>query len=241
MVLSEESFDLVLLVEEVLATLSVEAGRKKLDLTLLFQPRMNRQYRGDATRLRQVLLNLVGNGIKFTERGGVAVKVMEGVTLNGGEQIRIEVEDTGIGICDAEKKDLFEAFVQLDSSETRKFGGAGLGLSICKRIVQAMGGVIGVEGHSHRGSSFWVEIPMRVMNKRSVVRIPPLDIPETSAGVLLVTNNALVRDYFNKHLTQADQQLATESSTDFLRRISSPECAHELLKFHAFIVDVTHT
>ncbi|MBT5925956.1 MAG: response regulator, partial [Verrucomicrobia bacterium] len=241
LILSEESFGLVELVEEVLATLSVEADRKQLDLTLLFQPRMNRQYRGDGTRLRQVLLNLVGNGIKFTERGGVAVKVMEGVASSKGEQIRIEVEDTGIGIGDGDKKDLFEAFIQLDSSDTRKFGGAGLGLTICKRIVQAMGGVIGVEAQSQRGSSFWVEIPFKVIDKRSVIRTPPIVIPADRPGILLVSNSSLVREYFRKRMNQSEQLLSIETSTDFLYRLSKSTLIKDQRKFYAVMIDFART
>ena len=237
LILSEESFDIVRLTEEVLGTLSVEADRKQLDLTLHFQPRMNRQYRGDGTRLRQVLLNLIGNGIKFTERGGVAVKVMKGLASSNDEQIRIEVNDTGIGIGDAEKKDLFEAFVQLDSSETRRFGGAGLGLTICKRIVQAMGGVIGIEGQSKRGSSFWIEIPFKVVDKRSVIRTPPLHLPKESGGALLVTNSSLTRDYFQKYMNQAGPGLSIETSTGFIRRFGDSIKERDLEHYYAIVID----
>ncbi len=239
LILNKESFDLVNLVEEVLGTLSVEADRKKLDLTLEVQPRMIRQYHGDATRLRQVLLNLIGNGIKFTEHGGVAVKIKNGNLASEENQVRIEVEDTGIGIGDVEKKDLFEAFVQLDSSATRKYGGAGLGLTICKRIVLAMGGLIGVEGQSKRGSSFWVEIPLKVIDQRSVLRVPPLRIPSEASVVLLVTNSSVVRSYFRNHFEPTNSEVKVESTTSFVERTRNQNEGFTNETFFAVIIDVS--
>ena len=111
-------------------------------------------------RLRQVLVNLVGNAIKFTEKGSVAVQLDKSIDLFGREMVRFAVSDTGIGIP-AEKMDqLFETFRQIDASNTRKYGGTGLGLAICKGIVERMGGRIWATSEEGQGSVFWFTIPM---------------------------------------------------------------------------------
>jgi CheY-like chemotaxis protein/anti-sigma regulatory factor (Ser/Thr protein kinase) len=116
--------------------------------------------RGDAGRVRQVLLNLVGNAIKFTETGEVRVDVMLGGEPTESVPLRISVRDTGIGIAPEAQAQLFQEFTQVDTSATRRFGGTGLGLAICRRIVQAMGGEIGVESEPGAGAIFMVAITL---------------------------------------------------------------------------------
>jgi signal transduction histidine kinase/CheY-like chemotaxis protein len=116
---------------------------------------------GDPTRLRQILVNLVGNAIKFTDRGHVVIRAR---SWDEAERVRlrIEIEDTGIGIPETAQANLFTRFHQADSSTTRKYGGTGLGLAICKQLVDLMGGGIGVQSEPGRGSRFWFEIPLRL-------------------------------------------------------------------------------
>ncbi len=134
---------------------------------------------GDALRVRQVVINLLGNAVKFTEVGGVAVRAHPVSSGDGVLRVRIEVEDTGIGIADAVQNRLFEPFVQADGSMSRRYGGSGLGLSIVKRLVVEMGGTLGLESRLGEGSCFWVELPLAVaVPPADAVEVPPLSVSE---------------------------------------------------------------
>ncbi|TXK61047.1 hybrid sensor histidine kinase/response regulator [Alkalisalibacterium limincola] len=136
------------------------AENKGLKLRLDIDPQVRLAVRGDPTRLRQVLTNLVSNAVKFTERGTISVAVRQMGRTGTHHQLRFEVQDTGIGISHAEQAKLFEAFSQADASTTRIYGGTGLGLAISRRIVDLMHGRIGLESEPGRGSLFWFEVPL---------------------------------------------------------------------------------
>ncbi|HSF83776.1 MAG TPA: ATP-binding protein [Anaerolineales bacterium] len=157
MSLTLESFDLRELIEDVLDTTSPLARHKELYLSLEANPLENWGITADRFRLRQILLNIVGNAIKFTEQGGVTVKAEKRET-----QILVCIQDTGIGIPPERLEDIFEAFSQVDTSTTRKVGGTGLGLPISRRLVELHGGRLWAEssGHSGEGSIFWLELPV---------------------------------------------------------------------------------
>lgn len=149
----------------------------------------------DEIRLRQVLLNLIGNAIKFTEKGMVSVRF----NLQTAEILRIEVQDSGIGISRNEQQKLFLDFSQIDGSDTRRFGGTGLGLAICKRIVTGLGGHIGVDSDINRGSTFWVELPVKVMGDapattRRCKAVAPIALRNYPAKILLAEDNAINRE-----------------------------------------------
>jgi PAS domain S-box-containing protein len=162
MSLDEEPFDLHEVVRDVSQMLAPQAVAKGIDLILQSAPTLPHMVNGDASRLRQVLTNLVGNSIKFTESGHVQLQVY--CTEQNSERIRLRctVQDTGIGIEPAALERLFTPFTQADASTTRRFGGTGLGLSIARRLVDLMGGEIGVESTPGVGSTFWFEIPVRI-------------------------------------------------------------------------------
>jgi PAS domain S-box-containing protein len=143
------------IVDDVIEVLAPQAQAKALALTACVQRDVPERLRGDPGRLRQVLLNLVGNAIKFTPRGEVVVRVACAAETPEGAVLRFEVADTGIGIPPEAQARLFQPFSQVDSSTTRRYGGTGLGLAIAKRLVELMGGEIGVESTPGEGSTFW--------------------------------------------------------------------------------------
>ncbi len=161
MVVEDESFDLSVMVREVIAMLAPQASGKGIELLVPPLSDLSRAVRGDATRLRQVLINLLSNSIKFTASGQVELRLL--CTEEDSETVRLrcEVKDTGIGIDTAALERLFMPFSQADASTTRRYGGTGLGLSIARRCVELMGGKIGVTSTVAVGSTFWFEIPLR--------------------------------------------------------------------------------
>jgi signal transduction histidine kinase/CheY-like chemotaxis protein len=157
-------FDLVATVESAAALMSSKARQKGIDMAMFVEPAARGAYRGDPTRVRQILLNLLNNAIKFTEKGGVSIEVVVKLGHLQAENsnvmpLRFEVADTGIGIAESVRERLFQKFSQADSSMTRRFGGTGLGLAICKQLVELMHGEIGVTSRPGHGSTFWFEIP----------------------------------------------------------------------------------
>jgi signal transduction histidine kinase/DNA-binding response OmpR family regulator len=141
--------------EEAMVMLSQRAGQKGLETALFIDPAVPASVRGDPDRLRQVVINLVSNAIKFTETGSIVVRVVLDSAVDDCVMLRVTVTDTGIGIDGAKRDLLFQAFSQLDASTTRRFGGTGLGLAICRQLVELMGGEIDVQSEPGVGSTFW--------------------------------------------------------------------------------------
>ena len=153
-------FDVHRAVEDAAAVLARRAHAKRIELACSIAPDVPSRVAGDPSRLRQILVNLIGNAVKFTERGQVVVDCSVAAAADQrGVRLRFEVIDSGIGIAPELQPALFEPFTQADASTSRRYGGSGLGLSIARRLVERMGGSIGVQSQPGRGSRFWFELP----------------------------------------------------------------------------------
>jgi two-component system, sensor histidine kinase and response regulator len=193
-------FDLGMLVEDVAAVLGERAHAKGLELANSREMDAPTALMGDPTRLRQILTNLVGNAIKFTERGEVVIRTELDEDSPETARIRFSVADTGIGMTPEQRERLFRSFTQADASTTRKYGGTGLGLAICKQLVEMMGGEIGVESEPGVGSTFWFTVPLR---KQAGAARPTMTIPASLRGLraLIVDDNATNRLILSEQLS----------------------------------------
>ena len=206
-------FDLPGVVQEVAGLLSPQARGKNLYLRVQFDAEVPRRFIGDPTRLRQVLLNLVGNALKFTRSGGVTIQLL-GIPGNV-PAVRCEVTDTGIGIPADKQAGLFTLFTQADSSTTRQYGGTGLGLAIARRLVELMGGNIGLVSEPGKGSTVWFTLagpesghqglPQKLWSaplaEKSEVTLPPLLSPQIPLRVLVVEDD-LINQQLAVHLVE---------------------------------------
>jgi two-component system, sensor histidine kinase and response regulator len=185
-------FDLPSILDETLEILASRAQAKGLELLGQIARDVPSRLRGDPARLRQVLTNLIGNGIKFTDSGEVFVCVSQEQHSAEAVELRVAIKDTGIGISPEGQRRLFQPFIQADGSTSRKYGGTGLGLAICKQLVELMGGRIGVESQPGHGSTFWFTLKLEVQELTSQPNAPAAN---ALAGlrVLVVDDNATNR------------------------------------------------
>jgi signal transduction histidine kinase/CheY-like chemotaxis protein len=201
--LEDVAYDLDQAVEEVLDLLTARAAEKNIELALEVADNVPRGLIGDVGRVRQVLLNLTSNGVKFTDRGyvHVAVRLDEQPSSDGApgaQKLLFSVSDTGIGVAADRQHVLFKRFSQADSSTTRRYGGTGLGLAICKSLVELMGGEIGMSGREGGGSTFWFRLPLRVAPSATLM-LPPTFT--TTGRVLVVDDLEINRRVLSRQLT----------------------------------------
>jgi PAS domain S-box-containing protein len=244
---SETSFDLRTCVQEVVESLALDAQRKGLRLDVHFGPQVPAQVYLDPNRLRQVLANLVGNAIKFTERGEVTVtvdRIGDERPETGKSRLLFSVRDTGIGIPEDKKKLLFQSFSQADSSITRRYGGTGLGLALSKEIVQRMGGTIRMESQEGTGSVFSFILPFSHRKDAAPERLTGLPDGEKGGAVaasggskravriLLVEDDAAIRALVQMVLQNRDFEVIT--ATDGEEGLSQWQSGH----FDLILMDV---
>jgi len=182
-------FDLRRLAEDVCTLLAKPAQKKSLDVNCYIAPQLPRVYRGDPTRIRQILLNLLGNAIKFTEQGEVSLRITGALDAHAAAKLTIEVQDTGIGMTEEVRAKLFQPFTQADGSTTRRFGGTGLGLAICRMLAEKMSGRIDVDSVPGQGSTFRVRLRLPLGDQHlAAAAEAPLAMQNVRA--LIVDDNA---------------------------------------------------
>jgi two-component system, sensor histidine kinase and response regulator len=183
-------FDLEYLIASVFRILRHRAEGKGLTLTLRMPDDMPRTFKGDPTRIRQILMNLVGNAIKFTSQGGITVGVgLQSAATDGGALVQISVSDTGIGIPIEKQQLIFDAFTQVDSSTTREYGGTGLGLTITRSLVEMMGGTIRVHSRPGQGTEFVFDLQLKAGEPNIEKDIAPVDMDHLAGRKILVVDD----------------------------------------------------
>ncbi len=225
--LESRPFALAALIEGITELLAPRAQARKLEIAAFIDERLPAQVIGDAARLRQVLLNLAGNAIKFTTTGGVALIVEPGIWPN---EISFLVRDTGIGIAPEAQQRIFREFEQADERIARSYGGTGLGLSISERIIKRMGGRITLESTPGEGSTFEVSLPLAASHNKS----PPFVAPDLSGrSVMLVAPQSIEASLIERRLERWGGQTCVVSDSEVARALLPERSWHAVLLDHA--------
>jgi len=204
-------------VEDVGGVMAFQAAARNLELVVHVHPQVPTRIIGDPQRLRQCLINLVGNAVKFTPKGEIVIEVSLAGRRDGKVLVQFEVRDTGIGIAPEKLKSLFQPFVQADSSTTRHFGGTGLGLSIVRRLVEMMGGEVGVESEPGTGSVFWFVLPMEPAAQQTMM--VPLDLTRLGRRILVVDDQETNRRVLAGQLLHAGYEASLAGSGEEALRL----------------------
>jgi PAS domain S-box-containing protein len=202
--------DIRAIADDVGSMMAVQAADKGIELVVHVHPNLPDRAIGDPQRIRQCLINLVGNAVKFTKRGEIVVEISAAREENGITRTRFEVRDTGIGIAPETLATLFKPFVQADSSTTRHFGGTGLGLSITQRLVHMMSGEVGVRSEVGAGSSFWFDLPLAAVVTQAPK--PDIDLDRLGRRVLIVDDNETNRRVLAGQLMHAGYDVSLASN-----------------------------
>ncbi len=210
LVIETSPFDLRVLLEEVSEMLAPAAQAKSLDLVVLYPAGVPTRFVGDPNRLRQVVINLVGNAVKFTHTGHVLIAAECLAEDPRGTQMKVSVTDTGIGIPPEKFEALFDAFTQADTSTTRKYGGTGLGLAISKKLIGLMGGSIQVESQVNHGSTFWFSLRMAVEGAMQADKTPDI----ADLRILIVDRREVSRRALQEQVSSWGMRAASCSAAE---------------------------
>ncbi|MES9829469.1 MAG: response regulator [Candidatus Thiodiazotropha sp.] len=233
--LVENIFNLHNLLEEVVQLLGGQAREKRLELISYCPPSIPHALLGDEQRIRQILVNLIGNAVKFTHEGEVIVRVLPWAKSTSDLTIRFEVADSGIGISSEMKKHIFDVFSQADGSTSRRFGGTGLGLAISKKLVELMHGEIGLESEPDKGSMFWFTARLS-LHEESKARQPKKDGRISQRRILLVGNNRRIAEVLYQSLKDLDYRVTLEfNGAEAIQQLKQTASAGGF--FHAVITD----
>ncbi len=236
--LEEHDFDLEEVVEGIVDLLYNRARGQGVELIGSITPKTNSFVRGDAVRLRQVIMNLVGNAVKFTRQGEIVLRVSTVASDDGEALYKFEITDTGIGIDEKNVALIFESFAQADVSTTREFGGTGLGLAISKQLVELMGGEIGVESSVGKGSTFWFTVPLKAseqLARKSGANLEAL----IGMRMLVVDDNITNRSLLVEHLAALRVETVTardaEEATAILESFAARDQIFDLILIDYFM------
>ncbi|QMS91428.1 response regulator [Nostoc edaphicum CCNP1411] len=235
MALETLDFDLSTCIEEVVELLAPSAHNKGLEIAAMIEHNVPTHLQGDAGRLRQILMNLISNAIKFTSTGEVLVQAELRALSPTTATIHFDITDTGLGVSPEDQRKLFMPFTQVDASTTRKYGGTGLGLAICKQLVTLMGGVIGVESQVEKGSKFWFEV---LFTKQ----IEPV-LPKCDRGflhnrrLLIVDNNATNCKIIHHQATYWGMQVDQADSIAAALKVIQKAC-EQGKSYHVVLIDM---
>jgi two-component system sensor histidine kinase RpfC len=232
LVIESTEFNLYELLHEIVDMFYSQAHAKRLRLMLHISPEVSPIVRGDPTHVRQALLNLVGNAVKFTERGEVDIRVapVPSASVDTLRPIRFDIADTGIGIAPESIGKIFNSFTQADASTTRRYGGTGLGTTIAKSLIESMGGVIGVVSEPGVGSTFWFEIPLEAVAEADAL------VEDSHARVLVVGippghDSDLFAMLRRRGVQPSVVRTATQAVTELVNAVNRNE------EFHAVLLD----
>jgi PAS domain S-box-containing protein len=233
MSLEATAFDLVEVVEKTIETLAIRADEKRLELAIRFAPNVPTLLVGDPLRLRQVVTNLIGNAIKFTDAGEVAILIEQDPSAKKPGRLRFAVSDTGIGIGADKLANIFSAFTQADSSTTRKYGGSGLGLAIVERLVGLMGGRVWAESTPGKGSTFFFTAHFEIDSARSDAH-PIASTPDLAGLKILITDDnqtsrAILAETLMQHRADVAQSASAADSLSLIRNANDSGSAFNLM------------
>lgn len=222
MTLEAIDFDLRQLMEEIAHLFAPKAYERRVEFASVIPPDFPSLLRGDPTRIRQILTNLVSNALKFTHKGEVVMEVQLHKLLPDQVAFRLQVRDTGIGIPQERQASIFESFTQADGSTSRKYGGTGLGLTICKRLAEMMGGRIGLQSKPGEGSCFWVDL---VLERQKEQKKNPSNTVMGQKRILVIDNNDTNRKLLRQYLEAWGcivAETSKEEALDCLSRAHTP-------------------